>query len=240
MPSSVTRSRSSPGSSNSLDRGVPGAAVLGHVGRLGRAVVGDGLDRRRRALRYVDVQVDGHHAARREGGQRGIQTGVQHGRVNAAGQVAQVGDGLLGAAVRGVDQFAGPFEVEFAPVVAGAEFFLASPSFMATATSWACVPSCRSRSMPRSRAAESSTAYARVCSSSCTRCDSEAGPSSSRMSNRSRALAARVAHGAASSQIAPMGITRKVPGKVSIWTLPNGPGVVTGSGWVTPSTWTAT
>ena len=60
------------------------------------------------------------------------------------------------------------------------------------------------------------------------------------MSNRSRALAARVAHGAASTQIAPMGITRKAPGKVRTWTLPNGPGLVTGSGWVTPPTWTAT
>ena len=48
---------------------------------------------------------------------------------------------------------------------------------MATATIWACAPSCRSRSIRRSRAAESSTAWARVCSSSRTRCPS-GGPSS--------------------------------------------------------------
>jgi len=52
-------------------------------------------------------------------------------RVNAAGQVAQVGDGVLGAAVRGFDQFAGPLEVEFAPgcVVAGAELLPGQPEF---------------------------------------------------------------------------------------------------------------
>ena len=147
-----------------LQRGMPGAAVLGHVGeQLGRAEVGDGLDRGRRALGQVDDQLDGHVAARGQGGERGAEAVVQHRRVDAAGQVAQLGDGLLGAAVGRVDQLQSPLQVGLGdPGGNGSlvppSFSRARPSFMATATIWACAPSCRSRSIRRSRAAESSTA----------------------------------------------------------------------------------
>ena len=91
---------------------MPGAAVLDHVGeQLGRAEVGDRLDRGRRALGQVDDQLDGHVAARGEGGERGAEAVVQDRRVDATGQVAQLDDGLLGAAVRRVDQLQGPLHV---------------------------------------------------------------------------------------------------------------------------------
>jgi hypothetical protein len=93
---------------------------------------------------------------------------VQHGPVDAAGQVAQLSDGILGAR--------------------------ASPSFMATATIWACVPSCRSRSIRRSRAAKPSTARARLCSSSCIRCGN-GGPMNRAISFASAALPPFTAHG---------------------------------------------
>ena len=55
------------------------------------------------------------------------------------------------------------------PSVMPPSFFTASPSFMVTATICACAPSCRSRSICRSLAAESSTKLVRDRSSSCTR-----------------------------------------------------------------------
>ena len=56
-------------------------------------------------------QLDGHVAARGQGAQRGAEAVVQHRRVDAAGQVAQLGDGLLGAAVGRVDELQGSFQV---------------------------------------------------------------------------------------------------------------------------------
>jgi len=95
-----------------LQPGMPGAAVLGHVGQqLGRAEVGDGLDRRRRALGQIDDQLDGQVAARGEAGERDAQALVEHGRVDTAGQVTQLGDGLLSAAVGGGDQLQDPLQV---------------------------------------------------------------------------------------------------------------------------------
>ena len=95
-----------------LHRGMPGAAVLGDVGeQFRRAEVGDGLDRGRRTLGQVDDQLDRQVAARGEGGERGAEAVVEHRRVDAAGQVAQLGDGLLGAAVGGVDQLQDPLQV---------------------------------------------------------------------------------------------------------------------------------
>jgi hypothetical protein len=93
-------------------------------------------------------------------------------------------------------------------VIVPPSFSLARPSFMATATIWACAPSCRSRSIRRSLAAESSTAWARVCSNSRTRCGND-GPSSLATSRPSRVLTPFVAHGAQSSAAAPAGTRAK-------------------------------
>jgi len=96
-----------------LDRRVPGAAVLGDVGeQFGRAEVGDGLDRGRRALGQVRDHLDRKSAARAERRQRGAEPVVEHRGVNAAGQVAQLHDRLLGAAVGGVDELKRPFQVD--------------------------------------------------------------------------------------------------------------------------------
>ena len=75
--------------------------------------------------------------------------------MDAPGDVTQLDDGLLGAPVRLVDQLAHLVEVD--PSVVSASFSLAMPRRMASATSWAWVPSCRSRSMRRSVAADAST-----------------------------------------------------------------------------------
>jgi len=108
---------------------MPGVAVLGDVGeQLGRAEVGDGLDRGRRALGQVDDEFNGHVAARGEGGKRGAEAVVEHGRVDAAGQVAQLGDGLLGTAVGGVDQLQDPLQVGLrGPVDRAAELLSGQP-----------------------------------------------------------------------------------------------------------------
>src|SRR6202034_554601 len=94
-----------PGHVCRLQRGVLRAAVLGGVGQqLGGAEVGDGLDRGRRALGQIDDQLDGQVAAGGEGGEGGAKTLVERRGVDAPGQVTQLGDGLLGAAVGGGDQ----------------------------------------------------------------------------------------------------------------------------------------
>ena len=102
---------------------------LADVGeQFGRAEVGDGLDRGRRALGQVHDQLDGHVAARGEGGERGAEAVVEHRRVDAAGQVAQLGDGLLGAAVGGVDQLQDPLQVGLrGPVDRAAELLPGQP-----------------------------------------------------------------------------------------------------------------
>ena len=57
------------------------------------------------------VQFDRERAGRGQRGQRVRQPGVQHRRVDAPDQVAQLDQGLLGAAVRGVDQLPGAGQV---------------------------------------------------------------------------------------------------------------------------------
>jgi hypothetical protein len=100
-----------PGRVHGLQRGTAGAAVLPDVReQFRRAEVGDGLDRRRRAFGHVHDKLYGYVAAR---GERGAQALVEHGRVDAAGQVAQLGNGLLGAAVGGGDQFQDPLPVTY-------------------------------------------------------------------------------------------------------------------------------
>ena len=94
------------------------------------------------------------------------------------------------------------------PVTVPPSFSRARPSFMATATIWACAPSCRSRSIRRSLAAASSTAWARVCSSSRTR-SPDGGPSSLVTSFPSATLHLLSHHGQSSSVAAPAGTRAK-------------------------------
>ena len=109
------------------------------------------------AVRQVDVDRHRDRAARREGGDGGVQAAVgQHRRVDAAGEVAQLDERLLGLAVRLVDQ---------ARASAGSSVARARPSVMASATSRCCAPSCRSRSIRRRSASAAATMPARVSSS---------------------------------------------------------------------------
>src|ERR1700733_6834914 len=101
-----------------LERSVPRAAVLGHVGeQLGGREVGDGLDRGRGPLRDIGDQLDGNRAAVRQGGERVRESVVEHRRVDAAGHGPQVGDRLERAAVRVVDQLGDAGQVDAADVL---------------------------------------------------------------------------------------------------------------------------
>ena len=95
-----------------LNRGMPSVAVLGDVGeQLGDAEVGDGLDRGGRPLGQIDDHLDRQVAAGGERGERGAESFVQHRRVDAAGQVAQLADRLHGASVGRIDQLESALEV---------------------------------------------------------------------------------------------------------------------------------
>ena len=141
-PSSPTRSRSRPGTCTASSVACRARLCLATLPAVRPREVGDGLDRRRRALGQVHHELDGDLAACGQRGQRGAEAMVEHRRVDAAGQVAQLHDRFLGAAVRGVDQLQGPLQVglgsrRLAPAAAPAgppSFSRASPSFMATAT----------------------------------------------------------------------------------------------------------
>ena len=78
------------------------------------------------------------------------------------------------------------------------------PSRMASATSWAWVPSCRSRSIRRSVAADASTVWVRACSSVRSRAAVGSGPSSDVMSRRSTLTKPRMAQGAAKKKTTPV------------------------------------
>ena len=108
------------------------------------------------------VSSTGMALPRGQRGQRVGQAGVEHRRVDAPGQVAQLDQGLLGAAVGGVDQFADPPARSSGGSPSSPSFSLAMPRLMASAASRTWAPSCRSRSTRRSSAAESSTASARA------------------------------------------------------------------------------
>ena len=86
---------------------------------------------------------------------------------------------------------------------ASSSFSLAMPRRMARATSWAWVPSCRSRSMRRSVAAEASTVWVRACSSVRTRVAMGSGPSRPRIRRRSTLTKPRMTHGAARKKMPP-------------------------------------
>jgi hypothetical protein len=76
--------------------------VLGHVGqRLGDDEVGHRLDAGRGGARHVHPQPDRQRGARREPGQgRGQAPVAEHGRVQTADELAQLGQGQHGLVVR--------------------------------------------------------------------------------------------------------------------------------------------
>jgi hypothetical protein len=87
-----------------LHRGVAGPAVLGDVGEELRGTeVGDGLDRLGRPARDIDVQDRGNGAAGDEGGQGRVEADIERRRVDPPGDLTQLGQGLLGLTVRGID-----------------------------------------------------------------------------------------------------------------------------------------
>ena len=118
VPSSRTTMRSQRPLLRAGDRGPRGLGVLGHVGEeLGHAEVGDRLDGGRRPRPELDGELGGHRAAGGQRGQGALQADVERRRVDAAGDVAQFGDGLLGAPVGGVDELAHPVEVDVLGIV---------------------------------------------------------------------------------------------------------------------------
>ena len=83
------------------DRGPRGVGVLGDVGqRLRDDEIGGALDGRGRALGHVDRQGDGHGRAGDDRGQGGVEAPVlEDRRMEAADQLAQLGQGRLGVVV---------------------------------------------------------------------------------------------------------------------------------------------
>ena len=75
-----------------------------------------------------------------QGLQRLGKAAVEHRRVDAAGQVAQLADGCLGVRVGGVDEFAGVAARSGASPRSRSRIIVRS---IASATSRACAPSCR-------------------------------------------------------------------------------------------------
>jgi hypothetical protein len=97
--------------------GLAGLGVLGDVGQaLGDHEVGDRLDRGWRTARQVHGQPDRDRHPRRNARQRRVQAAVlQHGRVQAADQVAEFGQGRLGVLVgfgQGLLRLLGGFGVD--------------------------------------------------------------------------------------------------------------------------------
>ena len=117
-------------------------------------------------------------------------------------------------------------------------FSRAMPRFMASAASRICAPSCRSRSTRRSAAAESSTASARVRSSSLTRSAMLLGPSRPRTSRASAALIPRASHAAATTHAAPARAAGKAPSQLPTRIFPpNGTGTTATRGVRVPPWW---
>ena len=117
-PSSRTTRRSHVALLRARDGGPRGLRVLRHVGQqLGDAEVGDRLDGRRRPRLEGDGELRRDGAAGGQRGERALQPDVERGRVDAPGDVAQLGDGLLGSPVRLVDELAHPFEVDLVPAL---------------------------------------------------------------------------------------------------------------------------
>ena len=140
-----------------LEGSVPGAAVLGHVGeQLGGGEVGDGLDGGRRPLRDVGDQLDRDARCARRGWRARRRGRCRAPAGGCRGPACAARRSPPGAAVGGLDQFrARATRATAAPRCRAASFSRPGPA------SWrpppaAPGPSCRSRSIGRSRAAESS------------------------------------------------------------------------------------
>ena len=194
-------------------------AVLGRVGQqLGGAEVGDGLDRGGGPDRDARPPARPGSRCRRP---------ARRGRRPARCRAPAGGSRGPGCAARrarpwrpGARRRPARGRPRRRRLVASPSFSRAMPRFMASVASRICAPSCRSRSSRRSRAAESSTASARLSSRSWTRCASRPGPSRPRISRPSAAMTALVTHGAASSIAAPAAAAANVPGRVARGTCP--------------------
>ena len=109
MPSSrTTRRNHRPCCAQVIDR-PRRLGVLGHVGQeLGHAEVGDRLDGRSRAVAERHGELGGDGAPGGQSGQGALEPDVEGGGVDPPGQVPQLDDGLLGAAVGVVDELGAP------------------------------------------------------------------------------------------------------------------------------------
>ena len=91
---------------------MPGAAVLGRVReQLCGAEVRNDLNRRGRALGQVDDQLDRHVAARGQDGEGRAESLCQGRRMDAVGQVAELGNRFHRSPVGCIDQPGDPLEV---------------------------------------------------------------------------------------------------------------------------------
>ena len=177
--------------------------MLRHVGQeLGHAEVGDGLDGRasagsecRRRARWARRCAPPAWPARPPGRCRGPADGCR-GRCRAARRWPPWHRGAprrrarapgRGRPARGRPR-ASPWPC---------------PAAWPSATSWAWVPSCRSRSMRRSVAAEASTVCVLACSSERTRVAMGSGPSRLRINRRSTLTKPRMTQGAAKKKTPP-------------------------------------
>ena len=92
--------------------------MLGHVGQqLGHAVVSDRLDGLRRPAPQVDRHLGGHGAAGGQRGERALEADVEGGWMDPTRDVAQLGDGLLGAAVCLVHELTHAVEIDMIGVL---------------------------------------------------------------------------------------------------------------------------
>ena len=102
---SMTASPSHPGGAHGHGRGL---RVLGRVGqRLGGDEVGGELDRPRPARARLDLEPGGHGGAQHQRLEGAGQALLQRGRVDAAGQLAQLGQGQRELVARGGHQLLG-------------------------------------------------------------------------------------------------------------------------------------
>ena len=152
--------------------------------------------------RHVHLQPDRQRRAGHDAGQGRVEAAVvEHGRVQAADQLAQLGQRLdLASSCASLDGLPGGLGGTSSP-----RAVRAMPRFMASDTSRCCAPSCRSRSMRRRSASAAATTSARLRASACTRsssCWAGLGPSSLRAARTSTLVTARATHGAARNRAA--------------------------------------
>ena len=176
-PSSRTTSRSHVPCWAQETDGPRGLRVLGHVGQeLGHAEVGDGLDGRASVASRRSTESSVGTALRAAS----VASAPSSPMSSAGGWMPRAmsrSSAMASLAPRCASSTSSRTRSR-STSSASSSFSLAMPSRMASATSWAWVPSCRSRSIRRSVAAEASTVWVRACSSVRTRAAIGSGPSS--------------------------------------------------------------